>query len=92
MARKLYVVRFTVRGASEFPFDMLRYDSCHPRHEPDARAMGRLYARNDPQATEPREVVLESRGRDRHWEPTAARWQSFLWNVVPDSIETHEHA
>lgn len=91
MARKLYVVRFTVRGSGEFPFDMLRYDACHPRHESEARGLGRTYA-NGKAPTEPVSVELESRGRPSNWWPTAARWQSFGWTVVQTEIEAHEHA
>jgi hypothetical protein len=29
-------VRFTVRGRGQFPFDMLRYDSCYPQSGIDA--------------------------------------------------------
>lgn len=91
MARKLYTVRFTVRGSGEFPFDMLRYDACHPRHENEARGLGRTYVRGDA-PVERHEVELESCGRPLHWEPTAARWQSFGWTVDNLSIATHEHA
>lgn len=91
MRKQLYIVRFKVRGNGEFPFDMLRYDGCHPVNESEARCLGWTYAL----AEEPRgviEIELQSRGRERYWEPCAARWQSFLWQVVPDSVEHHEHA
>lgn len=89
--RKLYIVRFTVTGTGEFPFDMLRYDGCYPRHESEARRLGSSYARGN--LPEGRRVFeLESRGRPNHWEPTAARWQSFGWTVDQMSVESHEHA
>lgn len=91
MARRLYAVRFIVTGTGEFPFDMLRYDACHPRHEDEARQLGTTYAKGDlPEGK--RQIELESRGRPNHWTPTVDRWRSFGWTVDHYSLEAHEHA
>lgn len=84
---KLYIVSFSVRGSGEFPFDMLRYDGCHPVNESQARDIARTYAKGDAPLT-PRTVRLETRGRPRIWFPTEGRWNSFGWVVERESIES----
>lgn len=88
--RQLFIIRFKVRGNGEFPFDMLRYDACSPTTETEARQLGWNYAG----ASESRgavEIELESRGRPRFWRPTAARWESFLWRVLEETVEAVPH-
>jgi hypothetical protein len=88
--RQLFIIRFTVEGSGEFPTDMLRYDSCVPVNESDARAIARRYDDSmDPLAR--RQVQVETRGRDRYWLPTEERWRSFTWRVVPGSLEYTKH-
>lgn len=67
-------VYFTVEGEGEFPFDMLRYDGCHPATEPSSH---KLNTSRD----ERREVVLTSRSRQEHWAPNKQRWERFGWSV-----------
>lgn len=68
---------FTVTGNSEFPYDMLRYDSCFPRESTDSVAIG--YMRGE---REIRTVNLVHHSDTAIWEPTVGRWNSFTWNVV----------
>lgn len=69
---KVFVVE--VEGSGEFPFDMLRYDSCVPATGEDA---GKLHHYHD----ELRRVrlLMHEVGRGG---PTVGRWQSFGWKVV----------
>lgn len=77
----MYEVRFTVEGKGEFPFDMLRYDSCHPDRGVDVRAMT-----VDPMSEEaleaPRKVALVTFRLMANQGPTEARWRSFGWTVA----------
>jgi hypothetical protein len=78
-------VSFIVEGSGEFPFDMLRYDSCFPRDEGQARQMGDTHERRRVHLVRriPADVPFP--------EPTVARWESFLWRVVPlHELEEHE--
>jgi hypothetical protein len=70
---KVVVLRFTVEGDGTFPFDMLRYDCCHPVHETEARYLLT-------EAPHRRRVTLEHRGNGIA--PTERRWESFSWKVV----------
>jgi hypothetical protein len=67
------VQRFTVEGSGEFPFDMLRYDSCWPHTEQDS---GLLTAEGK------RQVQLDREVSSRRSVPTTARWESFNWRVI----------
>lgn len=72
-------IKFTVEGRGEFPFDMLRYDRCHPRTGVDAEM---LRPPAEPLSS-PRCVTLVALARDsRFWEPTRERWLSFGWHVI----------
>ena len=71
--------RFTVTSDMPFPFDMLRYDGCHPETEDDVSAMFKQGTRNV------RLVMYHRPGEPE--EPTRERWQSFLWNVHEGSIK-----
>lgn len=64
---------FTVTGAGSFPVDMLRYDCCWPYRGEDA-------ARMEHHVRERRRIVLQT---DSPLPPTAPRWESFNWRVVP---------
>ena len=77
---KRTLVQYTVEGAGEFPYDMLRYDGSFPASEQDSV---KLYADYD----ERRQVRLlsfvESSIRmDNLLMPNRRRWESFLWRVV----------
>lgn len=74
---KTYCVRFAVIGSGVFPLDMLRYDRCYPQTERDANV-----AQGHSLIAEARVVNLESPGNQRHWQPCAARWRSFGWEVM----------
>lgn len=62
---------FEVSGAGQFPFDMLRYDSCWPRRQTDVLDMTSARAGQ-------RTVSLLGLSA-----PTVARWESFGWTVMP---------
>lgn len=67
---------FTVEGAGEFPYDMLRYDACWPYSEGhDSGKLSRLGVAGH----ERRRVVLQS--AQEHG-PQPARWQSFGWRFI----------
>ena len=72
-------VRVTVRSNMPFPFDMLRYDGCHPESQDDISAMFAEGTR------EVKLVMYHEPGE--HDEPTRERWKSFLWNVLEGSIK-----
>lgn len=67
---------FEVQGRGNFPFDMLRYDSCCPDRSEDAAEMSGY-------DTEVRTVRLRRFARDKKAGPTVERWRSFGWSVVP---------
>jgi hypothetical protein len=64
---------FTVEGAGEFPFDMLRYDACWPRDEglDSYKLSGFEHGL--------RRIVLVTH---REIAPTVGRWESFGWRVI----------
>lgn len=64
---------FTVRGAGEFPLDMLRYDRAFPATEADTAAMLDVANRREVR------LVMVSEGNPF---PTMARWDSFMWDVM----------
>lgn len=67
---------FTVEGAGDFPFDMLRYDSCWPYSEGhDSSALSQYGTHG----RERRRVVMQTYSPTA---PTTGRWQSFGWRVV----------
>jgi len=69
---------FTVEGSGEFPFDMLRYDTCWPEREFDTPKLGRQFdgPRLGPARSTKRTVgMIGLRG------PTVDRWASFGWKV-----------
>lgn len=64
-----------VEGPGAFPIDMLRYDACSPRSEPDSGAIAHR--------SERREVHLNAWGMHI----TPARWESFGWTVKGEFID-----
>ena len=64
-------MRFYVRGRGEFPFDMLRYDTCYPASPVDSAG---LYGGWD---AEGRTVQLITNGQTF----TPDRWRSFGWTA-----------
>ena len=70
----MYMVDFEVEGRGEFPFDMLRYDSCWPVSSADVDAMQRNGER--------RTIQLRCWRERRARVSTADRWASFNWRVT----------
>lgn len=70
----MYYHTFLVTGRGEFPFDMLRYDSCFPV---DAGTPG-LYSVSNRNV---RAIKMASWQRNKYWAPTTGRWSSFGWSV-----------
>lgn len=66
---------FAVRGSSDFPFDMLRYDACWPSSSADALEIAQT-AYSEPKGL--RTVVLACKPGGVPV-PTRARWHSFGW-------------
>lgn len=68
---------FTVRGRGEFPFDMLRYDTCWLEHEVDTHLIAPHHRSELSRETrELRMIGLKP--------PTLDRWSSFGWKVGED--------
>ena len=72
-------VKFTVRGAGQFPLDMLRYDCCHPHGSDDVRQME--HDRSIREVTLVR-VCMSSTAWARQYAVTEGRWASFGWTVI----------
>jgi hypothetical protein len=71
---------FQVSGRFEFPFDMLRYDTCWPKVEAETPLMSPHPRGN--LAKENRTITLVGLKP-----PTAGRWGSFGWKVLEDSVK-----
>lgn len=69
----MFTRSFTVRGRGTFPFDMLRYDTCHPATAEDAIKLGEK---------DLRVVRLTMQTRTKIRVPTEDRWTSFGWTVT----------
>jgi hypothetical protein len=69
---RMFLHTFIVSGKGWFPSDMLRYDQCHTY---DPRIL------NDPDHyyDKPIEVTMFAWSTNYFWQPTKARWSSFLW-------------
>ena len=74
-----HAVNFTVRGGGPFPFDMLRYNGCHPRTQEEVTAMMNSGEFRDVKLT----MYHQPGDRDA---PHRERWKSFLWSIVEDSV------
>lgn len=75
MPRKTLVI-FTVKGGGTFPFDMLRYDGCHPASSEDVSSM-----LDDINGRRVRLHHVISPGERVDAIPTKGRWASFAWAV-----------
>lgn len=79
----MWRVRFLVEGSGSFPYDMLRYDSCHPV---EVRSVDNLVVSHiDPDYSKPRQLWLETFTATREAAkrtPTLGRWLSFDWRVI----------
>ncbi len=73
-----------IRGSGAFPIDMLRYDSCYPFREEDARKIesvsNPMIGDNDP--WEIRVKKHSELARHARWTPE--RWKSFRCELVED--------
>lgn len=75
---------FEVQGRYPFPVDMLRYDRCCPLGSDDAQA---IYSSIADQGTkETFTIRLRAYAASGFTEPSAERWTSFGWSVVPGSL------
>ena len=92
--RSGYLVEYEVEGRVSFPFDMLRYDCSWPHQEKDSskieRSLEPFARRETREAGESFRVTLRRLAWQSDWNPTAARWESFLWRVVPGSVRVVE--
>ena len=83
----VYIQEFEVEGSGDFPFDMLRYDSCWPvREGTDTGSLAITYGRPLPM----RRIRLARYVFHRQEVPTSGRWKSFLWRVVEGSVKTRK--
>lgn len=77
-------IDFTVVGTGAFPVDMLRYDCCYPVDTDSALAI--VVGFRDSDYNEVRRVSLRMRVTTPREGPTAERWLSFGWSIVPGSL------
>ena len=76
----MWIREFEVRGSSNFPTDMLRYDSCYPASQESVSEMAySTFRRSEPNTTFV--VRLKHRDDTKNWKPTEGRWHSFGWRV-----------
>ena len=80
MSTRVIQYQFQVEGSGQFPFDMLRYDSCYPATESDAGAL-------EHHRRERRTVAVIANVVEASSVPTYGRWRSFMWTVVKDSLQ-----
>jgi hypothetical protein len=77
IARATTPTKFTVEAThSQFPIDMLRYDSCYPAAEEMAARIEATFRRGHYETTQ---VTLV---KPNGGEPTVGRWNSFGWTVI----------
>lgn len=69
--------QFEVQGRGPFPLDMLRYDRCFPASESDSHVIGVTHTPG--YRDEAKTIRLTMADPKR--QPTAARWESFRWEV-----------
>jgi len=77
----IYRHEFQVRGSLAFPLDMLRYDQCYPAIEEETHEIAHSIDMAH-QGIKQFTIKLVHYDARAKWEPTAARWQSFGWQVV----------
>ena len=73
-------VKFTVTGVGPFPVDMMRFEECWPEGIADANAIERSFTEGAGRV----QVRLCCEQTAAMSRPTAKRWESFNWRVVPD--------
>lgn len=73
--QKIYVTKLVVRGTGDFPFDMIRYDSCSPWDTKDAHTIMMC-------GTSAVAKVTLRRVSPNPTAPSIDRWRSFGWEVV----------
>lgn len=78
----MYLLQFTVSGRGNFPIDMLRYERCYPVDSESVAAIVTSHKLTD----ELCEVRLETLAETKGAQPTVARWNSFGWRVLEQSI------
>lgn len=81
---KMRMTEYTVVGTGPFPTDMLRYDTSYPADGDSA--IGILSQAGFMEKREMRRVTLRHRDVYAGWNPTAGRWESFLWAVDQNSV------
>ena len=77
---KGYRTEFFVTGRGEFPYDMLRYDMCHPSGPDDAAAISAPLEKDYMKWRQIRMVSYAAAG------PTVDRWRSFGWTCSPEKL------
>lgn len=70
-----YYQTFIVAGEGDFPFDMLRYDTCWPSAHEDVNSLA------DERDGATRIVRLSRHVVFMDQKPTSGRWESFGWRV-----------
>lgn len=81
MSKNIIETYIVVKGSGDFPFDMLRYDMCHPMRTEDAVNMAPCAGAGH--WPEERAVILVHRGVQKIGKlPTLERWRSFGWVVA----------
>lgn len=94
MAFKFY--KFRVIGRGEFPYDMLRYDGCYPYDSESAAKLATppVYRGEEVYAKfrhERRVISLGTWKDQKYWQATAARWSSFGWTLINESLHAHQN-
>lgn len=84
--QRLIKAKILLGRNSQFPHDMLRYDSCWPATEQDAHKMDRA---NGYDNSEPLEIVVQrstDKPKREHWTGlwTIGRWRSFAVRIEPE--------
>ena len=80
----MYIIDFEVSGAGSFPYDMLRYDACHPISGENTAAMVSYPG----DVREVRTVKLRTYSATKAGRQlTPDRWQSFGWTLNVRSIQ-----
>jgi hypothetical protein len=77
-------VQYTVKGAGEFPIDMMRYDNSHPFSEEDSHKIERTFDPAEGVMLDPIRLCrwVEDQQAANYWSAHRQRWQSFGWEVV----------
>ena len=82
-----YLQEFIVVGIGQFPFDMLRYDSCWPADQESAICLS-CSDEDHPDFFKAREVRLMRYVSEKKEPPARARWASFGWRIKEKSLLT----